>query len=94
MTENEKEILELKMERDALLKQIAGDPEYTLYFYQRKALRQRDALDRLNRRVVTQRFVLRTLEELGRGLSKDEYLKAREAVENEQLRERIDEPAK
>lgn len=87
------EIAELKQERDVLLRQIDGDPEASLYFYQRKALRQRDALDRLNRRILSQRFVLRTLEELGRGLSREEYLKARDAVQNEQARSRIDDPA-
>ncbi len=94
MTESDmrREILELQRERDALLKQIDGDPELSLYFYQRKAIRQRAALDQLNRRVVSQRFQLRTLNELGRGLSKEEYLKARDAVQNESLRERIDDP--
>jgi hypothetical protein len=85
------EIAELTRERDALLEQINGDPELSLYFYQRKAIRQRVALDRLNRRVVSQRLILRELERLGRGLTREEYLAAREAVENPQLRERIEE---
>lgn len=83
------EVIDLRQERDALLAQIAGDPDLSLYFYQRKAGRQRDALDVLNRRVVSQRFVLRTLEQLGRGLSAEEYRAARDAVANEQLRDRI-----
>ncbi len=91
-TDMRREILELRQERDALLKQIDGDPELSLYFYQRKALRQREVLDRLNRRVVSQRFQLRTLTDLGRGLSKEEYVTARDAVENKQLRDRIDDP--
>jgi len=47
------------------------------------------ALDRLNRRVVSQRFVLRTLDGLGRSLSADEYRAARDAIGNPALRERI-----
>lgn len=94
MTENEMrmEIAELRQEVAALQQQIKGDPKLSLHFYQRKCSRQRDALDRLNRRVISQRFVLRTLDELGRGLSKEEYLKARDAVQNEQLRDRIEIP--
>ena len=57
---------------------------------QRKVLRQAAALDTLNRRVVTQRFVLRTLDELGRSLTPDEYTAARTAIANEALRDRID----
>lgn len=86
------EIAELQAERDALLAQVEKDDHWPAwYYYQRKAVRQRRALDTLNRRVVSQRFVLRTLEQLGRGLSRDEYVAAREAVENEQLRNRIEE---
>jgi hypothetical protein len=87
------ELAELRAERDALLEQIAGDPELSLYFYQRKATRQRRALDALNRKVVSQRFVLRTLESLGRSLTAEEYRQARDN-EPEQLRDRIEEPAK
>lgn len=58
-----------------------------------KVARQRAALDILNRRVVSQRLALRTLEELGRGLTRAEYLAARDAVTDERLRERIDVPA-
>lgn len=39
-----------------------------------KVARQRRALDRLNRRVRSQRRVLRALNDLGRGLTRDEYL--------------------
>lgn len=92
-TEMRAEIASLTQERDALLRQIEGDPSLSLGFYQRKCLRQRLTLDALNRRVVSQRFVLRTLEELGRGLSKEEYLKARDSLQNESVRERIEVPA-
>jgi hypothetical protein len=57
----------------------------------RKCLRQREALDLLHTRVVNQRFQLRTLNELGRGLSKDEFLAVRAQVGNEAVRERIGE---
>lgn len=83
---------ELQAEIAALRAQLDGDPSISQSFYQRKAYRQRAALDALNRKVVSQRFTLRTLEQLGRGLSREEYLEARKAVENEQLRERIEDP--
>jgi hypothetical protein len=54
--------------------------------------RQAAALDALNRRVVTQRFVLRTLDGLGRSLTAAEYRAARARVTNAQLRDRIDDP--
>ncbi|MFC9434557.1 hypothetical protein [Nocardia sp. NPDC057030] len=54
--------------------------------------RQAAALDVLNRRVVTQRFVLRTLDQLGRSLTSDEYRAARAAIANAELRDRIDDP--
>jgi uncharacterized coiled-coil protein SlyX len=61
---------------------------------QAKVAAQRTALDALHSTVVRQRFVLRTLEELGRGLSREEFLKAKEAVKDEQARDRIGEPVK
>jgi len=57
---------------------------------QRKVWRQAEALDVLNRRIVTQRFVLRTLEELGRYLTAAEYATAKAAVANPQVRDRIE----
>jgi hypothetical protein len=59
---------------------------------QRKVWRQAAALDALNRRVVTQRFVLRTLDELGRSLTATEYWAARARVANAALRDRIEDP--
>ncbi len=86
------QLLETQAERDALRAQLAGDlPEATRWL-QRKVWRQAAALDALNRRVVSQRFVLRTLEELGRSLTLDEYRSARASVANPQLRARIDDP--
>ena len=66
------------------------DPVATTRWLQRKVLRQAAALDTLNRRVVTQRFALRTLAELGRSLSPSEWAQARDRIGNEALRERID----
>jgi primosomal protein N'' len=45
---------------------------------QRKVAAQAKALTRLNERVSNQRFTLRTIEQLGRGLSSDELARARE----------------
>lgn len=59
---------------------------------QAKVAAQRAALDQLHSTVVRQRFVLRAQNELGRGLSREEFLKARDAVENEQVRKRIGDP--
>ena len=85
-------LVELAAERDALLAQLEGDLPAATRWLQRKVLRQAAALDQLNRRVVSQRFVLRTLDGLGRSLSKDEYLAARATIDDAQLRERIDDP--
>lgn len=79
-------------DRDMYRDQLEGRKDL-MWWCMSKVHRQADALDTLNRRVLNQRFVLRTLEELGRGLSRDEYLAAREKVANEQVRERIEVPA-
>lgn len=60
---------------------------------QMKVASQRKALDALNRKVVSQRFRLRVLQEMGRDLTKDEYLAARDAIQNEQVKERIEDYA-
>jgi hypothetical protein len=83
------ELVELTAERDALRAQLAGDLPAATRWLQRKAWRQAAELDRLNRRVASQRFVLRTLDELGRSLTAEEYRSARNAVSNVQLRDRI-----
>jgi uncharacterized coiled-coil protein SlyX len=83
-------LADLQLDRDILEAIKRQDIPQSLWFLQRKTTRQRKALDRLNRRVVSQRFVLRTLDGLGRSLTRDEYVAARDA-EPEQLRERIDE---
>lgn len=71
------QLVELAAERDALKAQLAGDLPKATRWLQQKVWRQAAALDRLNQRVVNQRFVLRTLDELGRSLSADELRAAR-----------------
>ncbi len=87
------ELIEVSAERDALRAQLDGDLPAATRWLQRKVWRQAAALEALNRRVVSQRFVLRTLDELGRSLTAAEYRAARNGVANPQLRDRIDGPA-
>jgi hypothetical protein len=84
------QLVELRAERDALKAQLEGDLPSATRWLQRKVWRQAAALDVLNRRVVSQRFVLRTLDSLGRSLSAEEYNAARETIGDPALRERID----
>jgi hypothetical protein len=84
------QLLELTAERDALRAQLEKDLPTATRWLQRKVWRQAEALDLLNRRVVTQRFVLRTLDQLGRSLTAAEYQAAKAAIANAQLRDRID----
>jgi hypothetical protein len=86
------ELLEVTAERDALRAQLEGDLPAATRWLQRKVWRQAAALDALNRRVVSQRFVLRTLGEFGRSLTGAEYRTARDGVANLALRDRIDDP--
>jgi hypothetical protein len=85
------EVLELAAERDALRAQLEGDLPTATRWLQRKVWRQARELDRLNRRVISQRFVLRTLDELGRSLTAEEFRAARDALPDARLRERITE---
>lgn len=91
MSNLEQRVIELEAEVATLRAQLEGDLPKATRFLQRKDWAQRRALARLNERVVAQRFVLRTLSELGRTLSPEEYAKAREAEQNEQLRTMIPE---
>jgi uncharacterized coiled-coil protein SlyX len=84
------QLAELAAERDALRAQLDGDLPKATRWLQTKTLRQAAALDALNRRVVSQRLVLRTLDELGRSLTAAEYRAARDRVVDAQLRDRID----
>jgi uncharacterized coiled-coil protein SlyX len=86
------QFVELTAERDALRAQLAGDLPSATQWLQRKVWRQAAALDALNRRVTAQRFVLRTLDELGRSLTAAEYATARERIGHEQLRARLEDP--
>jgi hypothetical protein len=92
-TELRARLREVTAERDALRAQLDGDLPAATAWLQRKVWRQAAALDVLNRRVVTQRFVLRTLDGLGRSLSVEEYRAARAAIADARLRDRVDEPA-
>ena len=83
------ELLELAAERDALRAQLEGDLPAATRWLQRKVWRQARELDRLNRRVTSQRFMLRTLDGLGRSLTAEEFRTARDALSNAQLRDRI-----
>jgi hypothetical protein len=85
------QLIELTAERDALRAQLEQDLPAATKWLQRKVWRQAAALDALNRRVVNQRFVLRTLDALGRSLTEQEFRAAANAVSNPQLRERIGE---
>jgi hypothetical protein len=86
------QLVELTAERDALRAQLEGDVPAATRWLQRKVWRQGAALDALNRRVVSQRFVLRTLDELGRSLTAAEYRAARVGVADAALRARIEDP--
>lgn len=89
-TDLRQELVELTAERDALRAQLEGNLPAATRWLQRKVWRQATELDRLNRRVTGQRFVLRRLAELGRTLTADEYRTARDAVTDPQLRNRIE----
>ncbi len=89
-TDMRAQLVELTAECDALRAQLAGDLPAATRWLQRKVWRQAAELDRLNRRVTSQRFVLRTLDELGRSLTAREYQAARDAVTSAALRDRIE----
>jgi hypothetical protein len=77
VTELRARVAELSAERDAQRVQLDGDLPAATRWLQRKVWRQAAALDALNRRVTSQRFVLRTLDDLGRSLTAEEYGRAR-----------------
>jgi hypothetical protein len=84
------QLVELIAERDALRARLAGDLPTATRWLQRKVWRQAEALDTLNRRVVSQRFVLRTFDGLGRSLTTSKYRDAQARVSDDAQRERID----
>lgn len=77
------QLVELAAERDALRAQLEGDLPSATRWLQRKVWRQAAALDALHRRVVAQRFVLRTLDGLGRSLTAAEFSSARVGLADE-----------
>jgi uncharacterized coiled-coil protein SlyX len=92
LTELHADLVELTAERDALRAQLEGDVPAATRWLQRKVWRQAAALDALNRRVVSQRFVLRTLDDLGRSLTAAEYRSARVQIRDKALLSRIEDP--
>lgn len=83
------QIGDLKAENAELRSALAKDRDHPMWWSLSKVARQRDALSYLCARNTRLRFQLRTLEELGRGLTKDEFLAARAKVTNEDVGERI-----
>lgn len=57
---------------------------------QSKVARQKAALDDLNRRNTSLRFYLRIANELGHLPSREEFVAARDALGNQEHRERLD----
>jgi uncharacterized coiled-coil protein SlyX len=57
-----------------------------------KVAAQKQALDRLHSTVVRQRFALRVQNELRDPITRDEWIKARDAITDEQTRDRIGDP--
>lgn len=88
----EQSLHDSQAECSTLREQLEGKRD-SIWWVQAKVWRQQKALDLLNRRVVNQRFVLRSLEDLGRGLTRDEFLAAREQLGNEQVKNLIETPA-
>ncbi len=86
------DLVELVAERDALRAQLEGNLPVATRWLQRKVWRQAAALDALNRRVVSQRFVLRTLDELGRSLTAAEYQSARALAASQALTDQLEDP--
>jgi hypothetical protein len=86
-------VAEARAAERAMLDQLEGRIPEATYWLQMKVLRQRRALDARQRKAESRAFVLRTLEKLGRGLTREEYLEARAAEPSERLRERIEDPA-
>lgn len=90
-TQLRREIVELRGEVRALTAQLEGDIPNATYWLQSKVWRQKKALDTLNRKVLTQRFRLKLLASLGRDVTLEEYEAAKEALQNEQVKDRLEE---
>jgi len=85
----QRELGELKRERDALQGLLEGNVPGPASWLMSKVARQRKALDRLHSRVVSQRFVLRLANELGHPPSSREFREALDALPAEPA-DRID----
>jgi hypothetical protein len=97
MMTSEEEIVKLRValaetvdEIGALKARLDGDIPQALRWLQRKAERQRYALDRLNRTVLSLHFALRLANRLREPVTAAEWRQAREAIADEALRERVD----
>ncbi len=92
VTALQRELAEVRRDLAIAEAQLEGNIPSATAWLQGKVHRQRAALDAMNRTVISQRFVLRTLAQLGRTLSAEEYRSARNAEQNAQLRDRIEDP--
>jgi hypothetical protein len=77
-------------EIDMLKARLGGDIPRALHWLQGKAERQRQALDGLNRRVLSLHVALRLMNRLREPVTAAEWKQAREAIADEALRERVD----
>lgn len=94
---SEEEIVKLRTalaeaagEIDALKARLDGDIPRALRWLQGKAERQRQALDGLNRTVLSLHFALRLTNQLREPVTAAEWKQAREAIADEALRGRVD----
>ena len=71
------ELLEARREISALKQVAEGHPDWHAQWLQSKVERQRKMLDRLTLTVTGQRLVLRAINNLGRGLTREEYVRER-----------------
>lgn len=85
-----REILALKHELATVNAQLEGNLPSATAWLQTKVWNQKRELDRLNRRVTSQRLRLRTIAALGRDLTKEEYLAAKAEL-HPATQERIEE---
>jgi hypothetical protein len=86
-----RQLAEVTAERDALRAQLEGDLPSATAWLQSKVWRQRNQLDVMNRSVLSHRFALRLMNSIREPVTAEEWKKAREALTDERLRERVDE---
>ena len=87
------QLLSVREELAALKSAQEGDLPAAYSRLQGKIDRQSKALDTLNRKVTSQRFRLRTIQEAGRDLTKEEYdaAKAKLEADNPAITGRVEE---